>query len=79
MDVLLGDIRHAVGGGGAEVPGVKGGYDFVIHFGAKGLQDEGGGDVALGIDGVLFTNVTQLRQDLAARGLEGKLPMPQAD
>lgn len=34
---------------------------------------------ALGIDGVLFTDVWQLRQDLAARGLEGKLPMPQAD
>ena len=31
---------------------------------------------ALGIDAILFTDVAQLRADLAARGLEGKLPMP---
>lgn len=34
---------------------------------------------ALGIDGVLFTDVAQLRHDLQARGLEGKLPLPQEE
>jgi hypothetical protein len=51
MHVLLGDVGDAVGGGGAEVPGVEGGYDFVVDLGAEGLQDAGGGDVALGVDG----------------------------
>lgn len=31
---------------------------------------------AVGIDGVQFTNVMQLRKDLAARGLEGVIPFP---
>jgi putative hydrolase of the HAD superfamily len=31
---------------------------------------------ALGIDGILFTDVVQLRADLTARGLEGKIPFP---
>lgn len=31
----------------------------------------------LGIDGILFTDVPQLRRDLAARGLTGRLPFPQ--
>jgi putative hydrolase of the HAD superfamily len=34
---------------------------------------------ALGIDGIQFTSVEQLRRDLEARGLEGKLPLPDAD
>jgi putative hydrolase of the HAD superfamily len=33
---------------------------------------------ALGIDGIQFTSVEQLRRDLEARGLEGKLPLPDA-
>jgi putative hydrolase of the HAD superfamily len=33
---------------------------------------------ALGIDGILFTTVEQLRRDLEARGLAGKLPLPEA-
>ncbi len=32
---------------------------------------------ALGIDGILFTDVSHLRADLAARGLEGQLPFPE--
>jgi putative hydrolase of the HAD superfamily len=32
----------------------------------------------LGIDAILFTDIAQLRRDLAARGLEGKLPFPAA-
>jgi putative hydrolase of the HAD superfamily len=32
---------------------------------------------ALGIDGIQFTNVEQLRHDLEARGLDGKLPLPE--
>jgi putative hydrolase of the HAD superfamily len=31
---------------------------------------------ALGIDGIQFTSVEKLRHDLEARGLEGKLPLP---
>lgn len=34
---------------------------------------------AIGIDGVQFTNVAQLRKDLAARGLEGVIPFPVED
>lgn len=33
---------------------------------------------ALGIDAIQFTNVQQLRLDLEARGLAGKLPLPHA-
>ena len=33
---------------------------------------------ALGIDGIQFTTVAQLRHDLEARGLAGKLPLPDA-
>ena len=33
----------------------------------------------LGIDGIQFTTVEQLRRDLEARGLAGKLPMPATD
>jgi putative hydrolase of the HAD superfamily len=32
---------------------------------------------ALGIDGIQFTSVEQLRRDLEARGLSGKLPLPE--
>ena len=32
---------------------------------------------AIGMDGILFSDVKQLRQDLAARGLEGKIPFPE--
>ena len=32
---------------------------------------------ALGIDGIQFTSVEQLRRDLEARGLAGKLPLPE--
>ena len=32
---------------------------------------------ALGIDGIQFTTVEQLRRDLEARGLVGKLPLPE--
>jgi putative hydrolase of the HAD superfamily len=32
---------------------------------------------ALGIDGILFTSVEQLRLDLETRGLAGKLPLPE--
>ena len=32
---------------------------------------------ALGIDGIQFTSVEQLRRDLEARGLTGKLPLPE--
>jgi putative hydrolase of the HAD superfamily len=34
---------------------------------------------ALGIDGILFTTVEQLRRDLEARGLTDKLPLPNTD
>jgi putative hydrolase of the HAD superfamily len=34
---------------------------------------------ALGIDGIVFTAVEQLRRDLKARGLAGKLPLPEAN
>jgi FMN phosphatase YigB (HAD superfamily) len=34
---------------------------------------------ALGIDGILFTTVEQLRSDLEVRGLAGKLPLPETD
>lgn len=34
---------------------------------------------ALGIDGIVFTSVNQLRLDLETRGLAGKLPLPEAD
>ena len=34
---------------------------------------------ALGIDGIQFTSVEQLRRDLEARGLAGKLPFPKVD
>jgi putative hydrolase of the HAD superfamily len=34
---------------------------------------------ALGIDGIQFTSVEQLRRDLEARGLAGKLPLPKVD
>jgi putative hydrolase of the HAD superfamily len=34
---------------------------------------------ALGIDGILFTTVEQLRRDLETRGLAGKLPLPEMD
>jgi putative hydrolase of the HAD superfamily len=34
---------------------------------------------ALGIDGILFTTIEQLRRDLEARGLAGKLPLPEAN
>lgn len=33
---------------------------------------------ALGIDGILFTDVSQLRRALESRGLEEKLPLPEA-
>jgi putative hydrolase of the HAD superfamily len=33
---------------------------------------------ALGIDGIVFTAVEQLRRDLESRGLAGKLPLPEA-
>jgi putative hydrolase of the HAD superfamily len=32
----------------------------------------------LGIDGIVFTSVAQLREDLETRGLAGKLPLPDA-
>jgi putative hydrolase of the HAD superfamily len=32
----------------------------------------------LGIDGIVFTSVAQLRGDLVTRGLAGKLPLPDA-
>jgi putative hydrolase of the HAD superfamily len=32
---------------------------------------------ALGIDGIQFTGIEQLRRDLEARGLKGKLPLPE--
>jgi putative hydrolase of the HAD superfamily len=34
---------------------------------------------ALGIDGIQFTTVEQLRRDLDARGLAGKLPLPEVE
>jgi putative hydrolase of the HAD superfamily len=34
---------------------------------------------ALGIDGILFTGIAQLRRDLMARHLDGKMPLPEAD
>jgi putative hydrolase of the HAD superfamily len=34
---------------------------------------------ALGIDGIQFTTVEQLQRDLEARGLAGKLPLPEGD
>ncbi len=34
---------------------------------------------ALGIDGILFTDVAQLRRDLETRSLSGKLPLPNLD
>jgi hypothetical protein len=34
---------------------------------------------SIGIDGIQFTTVDQLRRDLEARGLDDKLPLPQFD
>jgi putative hydrolase of the HAD superfamily len=34
---------------------------------------------SLGIDAILFEDVLQLRKQLAARGLDGRMPMPQPD
>jgi putative hydrolase of the HAD superfamily len=34
---------------------------------------------SLGIDGILFTGIAQLRRDLTARHLDGKIPLPEAD
>jgi putative hydrolase of the HAD superfamily len=34
---------------------------------------------ALGIDGIQFSTIEQLRRDLEARDLAGKLPLPQAN
>lgn len=34
---------------------------------------------ALGIDGIQFTTVEQLRRDLEVRGLAGKIPLPEED
>ena len=50
MDVLLGDVGHAIGGGWAEMPGVERSNDFVVHLMAKRLQNAGFGNVALSVD-----------------------------
>jgi putative hydrolase of the HAD superfamily len=34
---------------------------------------------ALGIDGILFTGIAQLRRDLTSRHLAGKIPLPEPD